>query len=107
MWIKWSSCEVAGFGQATEYGRAYLGNGARRFFDQVCIVRRRALAPGEHDVFEEQILNASAEERFNRLARRVDDGLPFDIETGVEHHFTSADFAHGFQERVELRVVLR
>jgi hypothetical protein len=37
------------------------------------------------DVFQEQILNASAEERFNRLAWRVDDGLPFDVETGVEH----------------------
>jgi hypothetical protein len=84
--------------------QASTGNGPHRLSDQVCLVLRHAMASGKPDVFQEQILNVGAEERFNGLAC-VDDGRPLDIETGVEHHFTSADFTYGLQERVELCVV--
>src|SRR2546425_5236943 len=59
------------------------------------------------DVFEEEILDARTEERLDRLVGRVHDGLPLDVEAGVQDHRAAGERPYRAEERVERGVVLR
>ena len=52
------------------------------------------------------MLDAGAEEGLDGFFRRVDDGLPFHIEAGVQHHLAARGFAHGQEQRVKVGIVL-
>jgi len=66
--------------------------------------RFRLTTPADDEVLEEQVLDACTEERNDSLARCVHDGLPFDVETGVEDHFASRRPADGLEKRMEFAV---
>src|SRR5256886_577382 len=56
-------------------------------------------------ILEEQVLDPRPEERVERLARRVDDGLSLDVEARVQHHLPPRGLADGLQQGVKFRIV--
>ena len=60
---------------------------------------------GNHRVFEEQEFDSCIQKSFDGFSRRVDNGLAFDVEAGVQDHLAASGFSNGLQKRVELSVV--
>ena len=58
------------------------------------------------EVLQKEILDAGAEEGLDRFLRRVDDGLAFHVEAGVQHHLAAGGFAHGLKQRVKIGIVV-
>src|SRR4051794_12836002 len=56
-------------------------------------------------ILEEQRLNSGAEECGYCLLRLIDDRLSFDIEAGIEQHFTACDLSDLLQQSVKIRIV--
>ena len=55
---------------------------------------------GDEVVLEEEAINAGTEEGFDGFGGGVDDGLAFDVETGVEDHLAAGFFADFLEEAV-------